>query len=122
MIEIVRKMVSQGVEPGKMEINTLITLSSLRLFSKAPFNIFEDKEMQSALKLLCQAPLQKEEINDYDKQTLLKFLSSFEFNYYILGKVLADKALLEANMEYIEKKTAIADSTLKKFDSNTARI
>ena len=78
--------------------------------------------MQSALKLLCQALLEKEEIKDDDKNTFSDFLSSFEFNCYILGKVLANWALLETNLEYIEKKTLTVDLTLKEFDSNTVKI
>ena len=55
MLDSVRKMVNQGAEPMKIEIDTLVALASLRLFSKAPFDVFENKEMQSALKLLYQA-------------------------------------------------------------------
>ena len=122
VLDSVRKMVSQGTEPVKIEIETLIALASLKLFSKAPFNIFEDKEMQSDLKLLYQALLEKEEINVDNRKTLLNFPSSFEFNCYILGKVLANRTMFEANVEYIEKKTSTADLTLRKFDSNAERI
>ena len=60
VLDLVRKMVSQGTKPINIEIDTLTALASLRLFSKAPFDIFEDKEMQTALKLLCQALMEKE--------------------------------------------------------------
>ena len=51
-LDSVRKLVGQGVEPVKLKIDTL-ALDSLRLFSKTSFEFFEDKETQSALKLLC---------------------------------------------------------------------
>ena len=75
-------MISQCAKPIKIEIETLVALVSIRLLSKALFDIFEDREMQSALKLLCQALLEKEEIEDEDKKALLDFLYHFEFNYY----------------------------------------
>ena len=66
-------MVSQGAKPIKIKIDTLVALASLRLFSKASFDIFEDKEMQTTLKLLCQDLLEKEEIKDDDRKTLSDF-------------------------------------------------
>ena len=71
---------------------------------------------------MCQALLEKEEIKGDDKKTLSGFLSSFEFNYYILGKILADRILLEADLKNFEKRTSTANSTLKKFNSNIAKI
>ena len=115
-------MVSQGVEPVRIEIDTFATLASLRLFSKAPFDVFEDKEIQLSLKLICQAILEKKEINDNNKKTFSDFLSSFEFNCYILGKVFTDRKMLEIDIEYIEKKTATVNPTLMKFDSNVEKI
>ena len=74
------------------------------------------------MKLLCQALVEKVEINDDDKKTLSDLFSSFEFNCYILGKVLADRKVLEANIEYVKKRTSIASLDLKKFDSNAEKI
>ena len=44
VLDSVRKMISQGVEPVKVKIDTITALASLRLFNKAPFGVFKDKE------------------------------------------------------------------------------
>ena len=44
VLDLVRKMVSQGAEPVKVKIDTLVALASLRLFSKASFEVFEEKK------------------------------------------------------------------------------
>ena len=66
--------------------------------------------------------MEKEEIKDEDKKIILSLLSHFESNCYILGKVLVDRTLLEADLKYIEKRTSTTDSTLKKFDANAEKI
>ena len=53
VLDSVKKMVSQGAEPMKVEIDTIAALAFLKLFNKAPFDVFEDKKIKSALKLLC---------------------------------------------------------------------
>ena len=52
VLDYVRNLVSQDAEPVKVKIDILVVLASLRLFSKSLFEVFEDKEMQSTLKLL----------------------------------------------------------------------
>ena len=74
------------------------------------------------MKLLCQALLENEEINDEDEKRLSDLLASFKFNCYILGKVLVDRKVLEADMEYVAKRTSTASLALKKFDSNIEKI
>ena len=50
-----------------------------------------------------------------NKKTLSNLLVSFKFNYYILGKALADKNVLEADMEYVEKKSSAASFSLEEI-------
>ena len=100
----VRQVVNRKMKPNTLLVDRAKALATLRLFNKTSFKIFEDKELWRAMKFICQTLLENEEINDKDKKTLSEFLSSFEFNCFILDKVLEDRRILEVDMVNSEKK------------------
>ena len=78
--------------------------------------------MQKALEILCYTLLENPEIKKEDKKILYDFLSFFEFNCFILHKVMDARRTLEQDMITSEEKTAKAAHVFEKFDLNIVRI
>ena len=120
--DFIRQMMDRTMKPDTFRMDGVEALATLRLFSKTSFEIFKDESLQKGLEILCHTLLENPEIKKKDKKILSDFLSSFEFNYFILHKVLDDRRTLEQDMITSEEKTAKAAHLLEKFDLNTVKI
>ena len=70
-------------------------MSSLRPFNKVTFESFKDISLKTALKLLFQALMEKEEISAEGKKTLSRIITSTKCNYFLLDNVMEERRGLE---------------------------